>query len=81
MRHETQDAKICGYRFAKKTLIADILLNRDSIYRLRILRQKLLMALMKLGLEITVCEAWTPSNLSRSRMTFDRVRFFLVKLN
>jgi len=40
------------------------------MYSQNILIQKLLMALMKLDLETTVCEARRPSKLSRSRTTF-----------
>ena len=51
------------------------------MYSQSILIQKLLIALMRLDLETTVCEAWRPSKLSRSRMTFDSARFFLVERN
>ena len=73
-RKETPHLK-CGFSLQTKLEIG------TAMYSQSILIQKLLMALMRLNLETTVCEAWRPSKLSLSRTTFDSVRFFLVEPN
>ena len=70
-----QGSRIAALKSLTKLKIGTVMYSQSIII------QKLLMALMRLDLETTVCEAWRPSKLSRSRMTFDSVRFFLVEWN